>query len=150
MFSGALQSELLQLTHLFSPPWSPCLPSHLEGVLLCVSRGLLQCQEQNPSFLELQLHRCSDSCWDLLGLSLWSWGQFCGHHPGVAGAPLFRVPKDHLTRQLGLPQHCWSEGSCLCFLLNSLFLVKGMSQSYVLPTPGFPSPVCVNCVFAPM
>lgn len=55
----------------------------------------------------------SQTCWDL--------SQFCGHHPGVAGAPLFRVPKEHLTAQLGLLQHCWPEGFGLCFLLISLF-----------------------------
>lgn len=138
MLSAALQSLLLQITHLFSPPWSPCLPSHLQGILLCVSRGVIWCQEQNLS-LELQPPR----------FSLIPFPRPVGTQPLELG-PILWLPKGHLTRQLGLLQHCCPEGLYLCFLLNSLLLVKEMSQSHVLTTPGFRSPVCVICVFAPI
>lgn len=138
VLSGVLQSLLLQLTHLFSTPWSPCLPFHLASILLYVSRGVSRCQEQNPSFLELQTHRFSFIPFPRpVGTQPLELGQFCGRHPRVAGVPLFRVPKEHLTRQLGLLQHHWSERFWApCSTL--FFLLKKWAKATFLLHQAFP------------
>lgn len=150
MFSGALQSQLLQLTHLFSPPWSPCLPSHLEGVLLCVSRGLLQCQEQNPSFLELQPHRCSSipvgTCWDsALGAGASSVATTRGwQEPLCLGCPKTTSPGSWAFRSTaGLKGCVCASCSTLFFLLkewakatfslHQVFLPQYVLSVYLLP-----------------
>lgn len=93
------------------------------------------------------------------------WGRALGAEASFAAAPpptppgrqepsLPRGPKGHLTKQPGLLQHCCSEGFRLCFLLNSLSLVKEISQrlglitaSIFLPRSGVfvhfaPEPIC--------
>lgn len=169
---AASDRQFFSLASLF-PPWacflvfsSPCcyssliyfsLPGHLacpHTLQICCYMFLQESYGARNKIHPSQICKPTDFLWfpfpDLLGLNPWSWGQFCGHHPGVAGAPLFRVPKEHLTAQLGLLQHCWPEGFGLCFLLNSLYFVKEMSQSHFLTTPDFSSSVGALCVFAPL
>lgn len=90
-------------------------------------------------------------CW---GRALGAEASFAAARPGRQETSLPRGPKDPLTKQPGLLQHCCSEGFRLCFLLNSLSLVKEISQRLGLITAGIflprsgvfvhfaPEPIC--------
>lgn len=157
-FLGLCKAMVLRLAR-SSPLCSSCFPSQLEGMLLCVSRGGIRCQIQNLCLLESQAHRFSliPFCRGAGAEPLEPRPVLRLHPPTPPGRQepsLPRGPKGHLTKQPGLLQHCCSEGFRLCFLLNSLSLVKEISQrlglitaSIFLPRSGVfvhfaPEPIC--------